>query len=447
MRAAKHADHPAQHAAFVALFAALCVATTAGAQPTMTDPRLEVTTFATGLTLPTGFGFIGPNDLLAIEKDSGRVKRIANGVITSTVLDLNVSHHSERGLLGIAVHPDFDTNHFVYLYYSASGTGVDSFDDWSENRLARFTWDGAVLGSETVVLSIPHDPLQLNGPGHNGGPLAFGPDGKLYGTTGDLFRDRAEQNNQSQPLTSSGTGGIYRLNAPGDGTDGSVPSDNPFFTNPNGGFRKWYAYGVRNTFGIGFDPLTGNLWATENGRDVFDEINLVFSGFNSGWTPIIGPEDRDPDGVGDLVMLPNAQYGDPAFTFRKPIGITTIQFLAGSVLGANYVDSVFVGDNNTGQLYMFHLNANRDGFVFSDAALQDLLANNETQRDLLAVGSGFDVITDIEIGPAGDRGVYVMSFRNGEIYRIAPEPHAAVVYALAVLLCARRRRRLGAPDI
>ena len=116
------------------------------------------------------------------------------------------------------------------------------------------------------------------GPNHNGGPIAFGPDGKLYGITGDLNRNEAEQNYQAQANNSSQVGGIYRLN-----DDGTVPGDNPFSGHSNADFHRWFAYGIRNSFGLTFDPATGNLWDTENGPGSYDEVNLVAPGFNSGW--------------------------------------------------------------------------------------------------------------------------------------------------------------------
>src|SRR5205823_5558152 len=190
-----------------------------------------------------------------------------------------------------------------------------------------------------------------NGPNHNAGPIRFGPDGKLYGTLGDLNRSRAEQNNTGTPSTSSFVGGIYRLNA-----DGTVPADNPFSANANPDFRKWNAYGVRNTFGIAFDPVNNALWDTENGPASYDEVNKVAAGFNSGWTPIMGPDSRDPQNVADLVSLTGSQYSDPEFSWLNPIAPTGIEFLAAATTDPAYSNLVIVGDNNTGQLYKFTLN-------------------------------------------------------------------------------------------
>lgn len=419
------------------------LAAAAGAAPSLNDPRLTLTRYVDGLSQPTGFRFIGPEDIFAIEKSSGRVRRIQNGVVTSTVLDLDVNSHSERGLLGIAIHPQFSSNNFVYLYYSATDDDQDSSSSvsWTENRLSRFTFDGSALVSKQVLLSFPRLPFpNLNGPNHDGGPLLFGPGGKLYGTTGDLNRNGAEQNNQSESNSSAGVGGIFRLNAPGDATDGSMPGDNPFATHANSDFHLWYAYGVRNTFGMAFDPLTDQLWSTENGPNLYDEINLVPKGFNSGWRKIMGPDSRDTQDVDDLVTLPNSVYSDPEFSWFFTIGVTSIQFLAESLLGPSFRDSLLVGDDNSGRLYRFEMNAARDGLVFNDAALADLVADTTAERNLLTWGTGFGTVTGIEIGPF-DSAVYVMSLSRGEIHRILPEPTVWAVSMCVMLLAATRTRR------
>ena len=96
---------------------------------------------------------------------------------------------------------------------------------------------------------------------------------------------------------------------------------------------KYYAYGVRNSFGLAFDPLTAELWDTENGPDRNDEINLVLPGFNSGWERIMGPVGRDAEGTGDLVQFPGSHYADPKFSWFNPVGLTAIVFMKSPLLG------------------------------------------------------------------------------------------------------------------
>jgi glucose/arabinose dehydrogenase len=402
----------------------------AGLAQTTTLPDTTVTPFLTGLSNPTGFRFATPSDLFVIEKGTGMVKYSNNGAAPSVALDLNVANNSERGLLGIEIDPDFANNKFVYLYYSATSSAADS-STWTENRLSRFTWDGTNLINETPLRVFGvNDPNQNNGANHNGGPLRFGPDGKLYGITGDLNRNRAEQNNTSLPTSSSDVGGIYRLE-----TNGSPAAGNPFLADAVTSRHQWFAYGVRNSFGMAFDPVTGNLWDTENGPSFNDEINLVAPGFNSGWDTIMGPRDNPNDTTG-LVMFPNAHYSNPEFTFANPIGITSIAFLANTVFDSTLHNGVLVGDINNGQLYLLQLNEDRDGFVLA-GNLADLVADDTAERNSIRVGQGFGGVTEILPGPDG--AIYIASYGAGTIYRMVPEPGTILPLVLSGLYLLRRR--------
>src|SRR6185295_19292908 len=161
--------------------------TTQGSGPAMLDPNLSVTTVVTGLSQPTMMAFIGANDFLVLEKDTGRVRRVTNGALQQTALDLPVNSASERGLLGIALHPNFNINRFVYLYWTESSTGADSTSladvALLGNRVDRYLWNGSTLTFDRNVIKLrayqadPNQPLRGN---HNGGVLRFGPDGKLF---------------------------------------------------------------------------------------------------------------------------------------------------------------------------------------------------------------------------------------------------------------------------
>ncbi len=421
---------------------------------TLVDPSLTVeTVISTGLTQPIAIEFLSPdnpNRFFVIERTTGRVKLVENGVVTATVLDLPVNYNSERGLLGIALHPDFATNGYVYLYYSLSSTGSDTNTQsaWTDNRVERYTWNGSTLTNPVLIVSFPRDNSQANGPNHDGGVILFGPDGKLYGVTGDLNRGRftnprIEQNTSSTAV--AGVGGIFRLNP-----DGSIPADNPFISHSDPRIRRLWAYGIRNSFGLTFDALTGNLWLTENGPNVYDEINLVGRGFNSGWLKIMGPDSRNATytennntsfDVDDLVMLPNAYYADPIFSWLTPIGVTSICFLRSARFEEGTRDQAVVGETNNGLLYFFRLNAARDDFVLT-GSLADRVADSDMERNLSRWGSSWGVVTDLKIGPDGY--LYVCSLFANRIYRVRPVNPPAIVNGV-VRLTDRQGLPLGVP--
>jgi aldose sugar dehydrogenase len=374
------------------------------AAPTLKDPSLRVEEVVSGLSFPTTMAFIGANDILVLQKNNGKVRRVINGVLqTEEVLIVAVATSSERGLLGIALHPNFGTNRFAYLYYTESGTQL-------RNRVYRYFWNGAALVNPVLILDLPATP----GPNHDGGVIIFGPDGKLYVIIGDLNRNGQLQN-FSGGLPPDNTSVILRLN-----DDGSIPADNPFYDpgDPTNRLGKYYAYGVRNSFGMAFDPITGNLWDTENGPDAYDEINLVEPGFNSGWERIMGPDRRDPQSVSSLFSLAGSHYADPRFSWRTPVGVTAIVFLDSDQLGPKYENDAFVGDVNNGVLYHFQPNAARDGFTFTNRALLDRVSDGNGQGGEIILGTGFNGITDLKVGPDGF--LYVVSIGARAIYRISP---------------------------
>ncbi|MDZ4342440.1 MAG: PQQ-dependent sugar dehydrogenase [Candidatus Binatia bacterium] len=238
---------------------------------TVNDPNLTVVQLTSGLSSPTTMAFIDTNDILVLQKNDGQVRRVLNGVLQSSpVLDLDVSNNSERGLLGIALHPNFSTNHLVYLYFTESSTSGDGGSP-TFNRVVRSTWDGNNLVNQEPIIDLPATP---GGPNHDGGIILFGPDGKLYIVIGDLNRNGQLQNNSSGAAPDN-TGVILRLN-----DNGAAAAGNPF--SGSAGFEKYFAYGIRNSFGMAFDPMTDKLWITHNGPNSFDEIDLVDAGFNSG---------------------------------------------------------------------------------------------------------------------------------------------------------------------
>ena len=144
---------------------------------TLADPNLRVAELMSGLSQPTGMAFIGSDDLLVLQKNDGRVRRITNGVLQpGAVLDVHVDNASERGLLGIALHPNFPATNFAYLYYTESSAAADTSGAPLANRVYRYGWNGSTLLNPQLILDLPATP----GPNHDGGAMTFGPDGKLY---------------------------------------------------------------------------------------------------------------------------------------------------------------------------------------------------------------------------------------------------------------------------
>lgn len=212
--------------------------------------------------------------------------RVAGGVLNpAPVLDVDVDPRSFGGLLSIVVHPNFQNNQYVYIFYTEGDTGMDILGTAVANSVYRYTWDSG-SGTLTSPVLIANLPALTAGSGNYSGIMVFGPDGKLYITVGDLGRTGQLQNNPTG-AGADDTSVILRLN-----DDGSTPKDNPF-RSQGGPAADYFAYGVRNSFGMAFDPLTGKLWNTENGAMNWDEINLVERGFNSGWTKIQGPMSQD----------------------------------------------------------------------------------------------------------------------------------------------------------
>jgi glucose/arabinose dehydrogenase len=390
---------------------------TASAAPSITkDPKLKVETLAKGLSSPTSMAFIDTSNILVSEKD-GQVRLVSNGVLEDKpVLQVSVDTASERGLLGIAIMNSTKTNaannsKFVYLYYTESKGGD------LRNRVYRYEWNGQNqnLVNPTLILDLP----ALPGPNHDGGKLVIGPDHYLYAVIGDLNHRGKLQNTNDGPDPDD-TSVILRVNP----NDGSAVKDNPFIKDANIAMHKYYAYGIRNSFGITFDPITGNLWQTENGPDVYDEINVVKPGFNSGWTQVMGPLSRNTGFmIGQLVNFPHSHYADPVFSWKNPVAVTDIEFMKSSVLGEKYKNNIFVGDYNNGNLYYFEVNSTRTGINLDinqeKIGLSSLVVDNANQQSAVTFGTGFGGISDIKIGPT-DGFLYVLSINDGIIYKVVP---------------------------
>jgi aldose sugar dehydrogenase len=479
--------------------------------PTVNDPNLKVERVFEGLRFPTKMAFLGPNDILVLEKDNGTVQRIVNGkMLPEPLLDVNVANKFERGMLGIAVakhnndqqqqlqqqqqeqgndagigsssgsnsnndnsglvgiiggsggntaagsaaaNSDADTGPtYVFLYYTESkvegsdicaahGTKCDPAGEPLGNRLYRYEFDNNTgkLVNPLLLLNLPSNRNQ-----HNGGPVVIGPDHNVHVVIGDIAH-RSKAQNYKENRDADGTSGILRVTQ-----DGQIVGNPPPLgdTMP---LALYYAYGIRNSFGMDFDPLTGNLWATEAGF-VFDELNLVKPGFNSGWAKIDGIASMCKPGtcsyLRDNVSSSSSylnsledfggkgKYSDPQFVWAGNPTPTAAKFLNSDKLGKQYENDLFVGDFNYGNLYHFKLNEDRTELALpSDGPLADKVANNPNETKSIIFGTGFggptalfikkhtDIggITDIEVGPDGY--LYVLTFRQtqGAIFRIVPK--------------------------
>jgi aldose sugar dehydrogenase len=473
-----------------------------GALPIVNDPNLKVEKVFEGLRFPTKMAFLGPNDILVLEKDNGTVQRIVNGkILPEPVLDVDVANKFERGMLGIAVakhsnqQQDIDADNsgligaigtngdgssdngltYVFLYYTESEvegsdvcykelTTCDPAGEPLGNRLYRYELVDNKLVNPLLLLDLPTDHNQ-----HNGGPVVIGPDQNVYVVIGDISHRTKAQNSQ-KGLEPDGTSGILRVTQDGQVVDNPPLGD----TMP---LALYYAYGIRNSFGMDFDPVSGNLWATEAGLYYVDELNLVKPGFNSGWSKIDGMADRCnaaicgylknspsvPSNAGSSKSPPlpsfslsstnpssssssyldslenfggRGKYSDPQFVWEYNPTPTAVKFLNSDKLGKQYENDLFVGDFNHGNLYHFKLNEDRTGLLLpSDGPLADKVANAPNETKSIIFGTGFggptplfikkhkDIggITDIEVGPDGY--LYVLTFRQtqGTIYRIVPK--------------------------
>jgi glucose/arabinose dehydrogenase len=493
--------------------------------PGLVDRNLVVDEAVGDLATPIGLAFFGPDDMLVIEKNTGKVIRVTDGEVAGTVLDLSVNFGSERGLLGITLHPDFPADPAVYLYWSCRSAAVQDTDPFTPeeqrcsddhltdladtddllqvpligNRVDRFTWDGSELTYDRnleMLRSFQNDggPLpasqgdSADGPhgqqpprgNHDAGVITFGPDGKLYVIVGDIGRRGALQNlpcgptaticpgavtpddqfGGPQPDDAHFSGVILRLN-----DDGSTPADNPFYRHGAsiGGdvgqnLQRTFAYGIRNSFGMAFDPVSGGLWTQENGEDAFDELNLVEAGLNSAWIQVAGPASRvgqyrqiettslhhedfpnlqqfrwgperiatTPDAaLSRLFRLPGSHYSDPEFSWKFVLAPAAIGFQEGGGIGPQYADDLFVGFSTTdtlgGPLFRFNLTGNRQKVGVDDPRLADRVADNltfheMTENETLLFGTDFGIVTDIETGPNGN--LFVVSLDQGAVYEI-----------------------------
>ena len=445
--------------------------------------RINVDLIVEGLSFPTSMTFVDNNSILVLEKDRGNVRLISNGILQKEPIYTvkNISNEKEQGLLGIAATLDksvpnnkipFEDPNFrlpesqnssinsssafvtqftngsaykIYLYVTEKTIPSHKNDSnikqqylsntTTQNRVYQYDWFGpgeGDLSNPNLLLELPSGP----DPYHIGGKMHMDKQNNLYIIIGDLvtinntLQNYPGGNNKSMSIPNNSSV-IFRINPL---NESMVPTDNPFYSyyynNTNLDSAKfYYSYGIRNGFGLDTDPITGKLWNTENGENNYDEINLIQPGFNSGWSKIMGPINRNNDTLlSDLIMLNGSHYSDPEFSWRLPVGVTDIEFLKSSKLGKDLENNIFVGDINNGNLYLFKVNSNRSGIDVhyslvtsekeNEKGLQDLVADNKNELEKIIFAKDFKGrITDIETGTDGS--LYILTYFDGRIYRIS----------------------------
>ena len=430
----------------------------AGAEMVLKDPNLEVELLAE-LEVgewPTAMAFLGQDDILVLTQQ-GKINRILNGnLLENPLLELEVDSGGEGGLLGIAMTnqsgEENEDERQVFLYYTEKEQRTDDdcqgkeceVNEYIFNRLYKYELkDGRFTnGSQLVEIPVGWDaPNPEMADDHFGGAVTIGPDNNVYLATGDggtcwdeescqraisggfLAAKTANDKEGDAPI---GKGGILYLTQNGEPVDNLLSDEYPL--------NLYYAYGIRNSFGIDFDPVTGNLWDAENGPFFGDEINLVEPGFNSGWAKIQGewlirdytqlkptdpekgyhysssayqndPELEDFDGKGT--------YSAPEFVWNSSVGLTSLKFFNSDALGKEYKNDMFVGSFH-GLLFHFDLDEERRNFTLQEP-LTDKVANSDDEMNSIIFGSGLGAITDIEVGPDGN--LYLATFA-GEVLKI-----------------------------
>jgi len=314
-----------------------------------------------------------PDGRLFVCVKTGQLRVIKNGtLLAAPFISLSVDSNGERGLLGVAFDPNFSSNQFVYLYYTTSTAPI-------HNRISRFTANGdvAVSGSEVVLMDLDN----LSATNHNGGAIHFGPDGKLYAGVGE------NANSANAQTLSNRLGKILRINS-----DGSIPTDNPFYNTATGANRSIWALGLRNPFTFGFQPGTGRMFINDVGENTWEEINDGIAGSNYGWPTCEG-----------TCSPTNPNFRDPLFQYGHGASSTTGCAILGaafynppaSQFPAIYIGKYFFGDLCSGWIRLFDPSTGTaSGFA-----------------------TGISTLVDLQVGPDGC--LYYLTQSSGQVFRVA----------------------------
>jgi len=390
------------------------------------DKNLRIDKIFVGPIKPTTMAFTGLNEFLILERNEGKVYRVTNGVMNpNPLLDVNVATDGYRGMIGIATSmSNNNTNIFLFFTEANNRDGDDTDKSNPKEPLGNRVYKYDLINNRIVNPKLLLDLPALPGPRHPGGIIAVGPDDNLYVTVGDIdgtFKQGFETMAQNYQNASNpdGRSGILMI------TQDGKPVGNGIIGN-NYPLDLYYAYGIRNSFGIDWDPITGDLWDTENGPHYGDEINHVESGFNSGWVGVQGIWKPNLDEKGKLTLIPKelvdfsgkGKYSPPELTWLPPVAPTAIKFFDSDKFGNGYKNDMFVADANTGSIYHFDLNQNRTSLILQ-GALKDKVANSLEESKDVVFANGFGRITDMKIG--SDGYLYVLSSEDdgATLYRIS----------------------------
>ena len=331
-------------------------------------PGFTESLVVSGISNPTAMQF-APDGRLFVAEQGGRLRVIRNGALLPTpFLTVTVSSVGERGLLGVAFDPNFATNQFVYIYYTATTPTI-------HNRISRFTANGdvAAAGSETIILDLDNLSSATN---HNGGALNFGPDGKLYVAVGE------NANGANAQTLSNLLGKMLRINK-----DGTIPSDNPFFATATGRNRAIWALGLRNPFTFAFNFDRAQMFINDVGQNTWEEINDGIAGANYGWPDTEGPT-NDP-----RFVAPRYAYNQSG----TPCAITGGAFYAPAAMQfpAGYLNDYFFADFCAGWINKL----------------------DPSDNSVVTFATGIASPVDLKVGDDG--ALYYLARGAGAVYRVS----------------------------
>ena len=363
-------------------------------KPFLYDSNFLIEEVIVGIQSSTGLTVID-NDIIFLEKETGKIRLITDGkLIEQPLWDFQVRKegcecYTESGLLGIT---SLDNQIYIYVTEEHSENSV-------HNKIYKFDWINKKLENQILLNQLPSVSNE-----HHGGAIETNLDGDVFAVIGDQNLETELQNIDNGIIDDVGI--ILKV-----GLDKNIISPSSS-SNPD---DHYYGVGIRNSFGLSVDPFTNSLWITENGTHEFDEINLTFPKYNSGWSKILGP--ATPTQLKNFEGYHDYIYSDPEFSWEQTVAPTGISFV--DERWSKYSDKVFVGDC-AGNLYKFQLNQNRDGFIFKNKELQDLVLNAGDSNQEILFGENFGCITEIEF--SSDGSLYVISYlNNGAIYKIQPK--------------------------